>query len=139
MVQRWPAVPMAAKAMPRKREIEIGGGRDDGGVVAAELEDRAGEALGELRADLTAHGGGAGGGEDRHTGVLDEDLADLAAAEQHLAEALRHAAEALGGALDDGVGGERGEQGLLGGLPHHAVAADEARAPRSTTTRRRGS
>ena len=44
----------------------------------------------------------------------------------------RHAAEALGGALDDGLHAERGQQGLLGRLPHDAVAADEGerRVPR---------
>ena len=42
-------------------EIEVGGGGDDGGVVAAELQDGAGEACGELRGYGAAHGGRAGG------------------------------------------------------------------------------
>src|SRR5215813_5296035 len=38
-------------------EIEIGRGRDDGSVVAAELKDRTGEAGGETWADVAAHCG----------------------------------------------------------------------------------
>jgi len=48
---------MAAKAMGADCEIEIGRGRNNGGVVATELEDRAGETGGEPRADCAAHGG----------------------------------------------------------------------------------
>ncbi len=46
-------------------EVEVGGGADDGGVVAAEFEDGAGEAGGEARSYGTAHGGRAGGGDER--------------------------------------------------------------------------
>ena len=38
-------------------EIEIGRGRDNSGVIAAELQDRAGETGGETRADSAAHCG----------------------------------------------------------------------------------
>ena len=64
--------------------------------------------------------------------VLHEDLAELASADEHLAQALRHLAEALRGAIHDGLRGQRGEQGLLGGLPHHGIAAHqgERRVPR---------
>ena len=53
---------------------------------------RAAEPLGDRGADEAAHPGRAGGAEQRDAGVVDERLADLGAAEQHLGERLRCAA-----------------------------------------------
>ncbi len=73
-----------------------------------------------------AHGGRAGGGHDRHARVVDEDLADLAAADQHLRQALRaRRRSAPRRALDEGLRRQRRERGLLGRLPDHRIAADE--------------
>src|SRR5215204_6658374 len=77
-----------------QREVEVGRGADDRGVVAAELQDGAGKARREPRPDLAAHGGRAGRRDDRHAGVVDEDLADLAPADQHLGQSLGRVAEA---------------------------------------------
>ncbi|MCY1225701.1 hypothetical protein D9M72_379050 [compost metagenome] len=115
-----------------QREIEVGRGRDDGGVVPAQFEDRAGEARRQLRADLPAHRRGAGGREDRHAGIVDQHLADVARPQQQAEQAFGRVAEAFDGALRDGVHGQRGERRLLGRLPHHRIAAHqrERRVPR---------
>ena len=106
-------------------EIEIGRGRDDGGVVAAELKDRAGETGGEPRADGAAHGGRAGGRDDGDAGVVDERLADIAAADQDLGQAVGRIAEAAHRARDHRLRGQRRQRRLLGRLPDHRVAADQ--------------
>ena len=49
-------------------EVEVGGGGDDGGVVASEFEDGSGEAGGEAWGYGAAHGGGAGGGDEGDEG-----------------------------------------------------------------------
>ena len=106
-------------------EIEIGRRRDDGGVVAAELQDRAGETGGEARADGAAHGGRTGRRDDGDAGVVDQSLADVAAADQNLRQAVGRVAKPPHRALDDRLRGQRRERRLLGGLPDHRVAADE--------------
>ena len=47
----------------------------------------AGEAQGEPRADLPAHGRRAGGGDERHARIVDEDFAERAPADQNLRQA----------------------------------------------------
>ena len=74
---------MAAKAMARKARSRSADRRDDRGIVAAELEDRAAEAAGDALGDLAAHGGRAGRRDDRHAGIVDQPLADRAPADQH--------------------------------------------------------
>src|SRR5262245_24193757 len=98
-------------------ELEIRRRRHNGGVVAAELEDRPGKAGGELGTDRAAHGRRAGGRDHWDTMIFDEDLTELPPAEDELREAVRHVAKALGSALDDRLDSERRERGLLGGLP----------------------
>ncbi len=115
-------------------EVEVGGGADDGGVVAAELEQGAGEAGGEAGADGPAHAGGAGGGDEGHQGRVDEGLADGVVAEEEGGEVgqdLRGevvgvlGGKLLGGSEEEGLGREGGEGGLFGRLPDDGVAADE--------------
>src|SRR5499427_10948159 len=70
-------------------EIEIGRGRDDGSVVATELKDRTGEAGGETWADIAAHCGRTRSRYHRHSGVGDESLANITAADHDPEEAAR--------------------------------------------------
>src|SRR6185437_7580377 len=99
-------------------EVEIRRRSDDGGVVAAELEDGAAEAFGETGANGTAHGCRAGGGDERDEGRVDEELDECG-------EVGWRGAELLACAFKDSLRGERGERCLLGGLPDDGVAADE--------------
>ena len=57
-------------------EVEVGVGLDDDGVVAAEFEDAAAEALGAGLGDVPAHLGRAGEGDQRDARVVDHPLAD---------------------------------------------------------------
>jgi hypothetical protein len=114
-----------------QRHVEIGGRADDAGIVAAEFEDRAGETLGETRADIAAHAGRAGGRDERHLRMVDQRFADGAVADEIWLRPGRRVAEA-GGALEDRLAGERGERGLFRRLPDDGVAADQRqrRVPR---------
>ena len=83
--------PEAGAALPRRahrgkgdgaqREIEIGRGADDRGVVAAELEDCAREALRETRRDVPAHRRRAGGRDELHLRMIDQRLPHRRAAD----------------------------------------------------------
>ncbi len=111
-------------------EVEVGGGADDAGVVAAELEQGAGEAGGETGADEAAHAGGSGGGDEGDKRGVDEGFAGGVIADEEGAQVGGEIAgvlfgELFGGAEEEGVGGEGGERGLFGGLPNDGVAADE--------------
>src|SRR5215472_15514200 len=108
------------------REIEIGRGRDDSSVVAAELKDRTGEAGGETWADVATHCGRTRSRYHRYSGVGDESLANIAAADHHPGEAVGRVAKSPHRALDECLCGQRRERSLLGWLPHHRVAADES-------------
>ena len=108
------------------RHVEIGGRGDDHGVVAAELEDRAAVAGGDLGADDRAHAGRAGGGDDRHVAGLDQRLPDRRAADDDLGEAFgRIGAEALDRAVEDLHRRQRRKRRFLRRLPDHRIAADE--------------
>ena len=129
-MQRWPAVPIAEKATARRVRSRVGGRSDNRGVVAAELEDGAGKAGGELRTDSAAHRGRAGGGDQGNKGRGDEDLSNCSAADQEGREALwkRVAGfynELCGCAFEDCLGGEGSQGRLLRGLPDDGVAADQ--------------
>ena len=52
VVQRWPAVPDRGEHDAAHGQVEVGGRGDDGGVVAAELQQRAPEPGGDDRPDL---------------------------------------------------------------------------------------
>ncbi len=113
-------------------KAEVGRGRDDGGVVATQLQDGAGKARGQARADGAAHGRGAGGREHGHAGIIYQNLTDGTLADEQFEQAFGRIAEAGQGALGDGVGGQGREGRLFGRLPHHGVAADQGqgRVPR---------
>src|SRR5215467_10489255 len=62
----------------------------------------------------------------RYSGVGDENLANIAAADHDPGEAVGRVAKSPHRALDDRLCGQRRERSLLGWLPHHRVAADES-------------
>ncbi len=105
-------------------EVEVGGGRDDRGVVAAELEDQPAEATGDDRSDGTAHPRRSGRRHDGDIGVGGEGGTDVGTSLEHLVETTR-SAELGGGALEQGVACQRGQRRLVGRLPQHRVAGDE--------------
>lgn len=63
-------------------EVEIRGGRDDGRVVAAELQQAPSETGRDAGTDLAAHAGRAGGADERDARVVHELLADGAVPQQ---------------------------------------------------------
>ena len=63
-----------------ERHVEVGLVAHDDGVVAAQLEDEAAEALLHELADVPAAGDGAGVGDERHAGVGVDQVADVAPA-----------------------------------------------------------
>ncbi len=105
-------------------EVEVGARRDDRRVVAAELEDQAPEAAGDDGSDGAPHPRRPGRRDDGDVGVGGERGADVGSALQHLVEAARRA-DLGGGALQQGIAGERRQRRLVGGLPQHRVAGDE--------------
>jgi hypothetical protein len=110
---------------PAQGEVEVGRGGDDGGVVAAQFQDGAGEARGQHRRHGAAHAGGAGGGQDRDLGIGHQGGAHIALALEHLAEIGRGVAEPGGGLQEDRLYGLGGERGLFRGLPDDGIAADQ--------------
>ena len=125
VVQRWPAVPAAEKTMPRTVRSRSADGRDDRGVVAAELQQGPAEAVGDPRPDRAAHPGRPGGAEQRDAGVVDQRLADVGAADDDLAEAARARRARRWPGRAGRAGGQGGQRGVLRRLPDHGVAADE--------------
>ena len=117
--------------MPREREIEVGAGRHDRGVVPAELEDRPAEAGSHDRGDLAAHRRRPGGRQDRHALVRRERSAHLAATQHHLRD-VGGSVGVGGRPLEQGLTGERRERSLVARLPDHRVAAHDRqrRVPR---------
>ena len=79
----------------------------------------------DARCELLAHLRRAGGGDERDPRIVGELNRAIGAADDELGEPVRHAAEALGRALEQRHARERGERRPLGGLPDHGVAADE--------------
>ena len=63
VVQRWPGGAGRGEDDALQGEVEVGGRGDDGGVVAAELQQAAAEAGRDAGADLAAHARRAGGAE----------------------------------------------------------------------------
>ena len=119
-------------------QFQVGGRRHDHRVVAAKLQDGAGEALGQTGADFTAHAGAAGGADQGDAPVVDQTLADGAVADQDRRQAVGSVAEPGRRTVEQRLAGERRERGLLRRLPHHRIAADdgERRVPRPDRDRK---
>ena len=89
VVQRWPQVPTAEKAMARTAMSRSASGRHDHGVVAAQLQQAAAQTAGDRLGHGAAHPGGAGGGDQRHARIGGQGLAGLAPADQNLGQVRR--------------------------------------------------
>jgi hypothetical protein len=109
-----------------QREIKVGRRTDNGGIIAAQLEDGMGKAGGQARGNGTPHRRRAGGGDQRHARMLDEDASDVAPADDEARQPHRRRLpfrrEARQRALEQGVHGQRRERGPFGGLPDAGVA-----------------
>ena len=83
---------------PTRRQVEVCGRAHDGGVVPAELEQGAAEAIRDARSDCPTHAGRAGRAEQGDAGVVHECRPDVGSTDEHLAE--------VGGrvAVGDGLG-----------------------------------
>lgn len=99
-----------------QRHVEIGGRADDTGIVAAKLQNGAGEAFRQTRADIAAHAGGAGGRDERHLGIVHQCLTHGAVADQQLGQAFRRIAETGGGTLEDALNRQRRKRRLSEGF-----------------------
>ncbi len=91
-------------------EVEVGARRDDRGVVATELEQRAPEPGRDAWCELLAHLRRAGGRHEGHTRVVGELHGAVGATDHELGEAVGRAAEALGGPLEERHARNRGER-----------------------------
>ena len=109
-------------------QIEIGRGGDDGGIVAAQFQNGAGETGRQLRGNLPSHRGRAGGRDQCDAVVIDQSLADLAASHQHSGDSLRQTAEFGCRALDNRLRGQSREQCFFRRLPDHRIAADQCQS-----------
>ena len=105
-------------------EVEVGGGSDDRGIVATELEDQPAEAAGDDRSDGAAHPRRAGRRHDGDIRVGGEGGADVGTALQHLIETTR-STDLGGGPLEQGIARQCGQRRLVGWLPQHRVTGDE--------------
>ena len=111
------------KGNAAQRQVQIGRGGDDGGVVSTQLQNGAGKAGCEARAYSAAHGGGACGRQHGHAGVVHQHLANVALADDQFQQARGRVAAKTGQrTLGDGMRGQGGERGFFRRLPHHRVA-----------------
>ena len=109
-------------------QVEVGAGGDDDGVVAAQFEQGAAQAAADDFADVAAHPGGAGGGDERNARVVDQPLADGRAVADDEAEDGGVNVVGAADALGDLDGGDGRERRLAGGLPDGRIAADRGQS-----------
>ena len=124
VVQRWPAVPTAPKRMARMARSRSAVGATMMALLPPSSSRRAAQAAGDDLADVAAHPGRAGGGDERDARVVDEALADGRAVADDQAEDGRVNVVGAADALGDLDGGDGGERRLAGGLPDGGIAAD---------------
>ena len=118
--------------------VQVGVGRDDHRVVAAELEDAAAEARRHARADRAAHARRAGGRDQAIAGLSTNASACAVPPITICARPSRRAlAKARDGALQRPEGREPRQRRLLGGLEDDRVAAHQRdrRIPREHRAR----
>ena len=107
-------------------EVEVGARSHDGGVVAAELEQRASEPARRCAVRSPFPSAVEPVAETSGTRAIVGELhGTVGAADDELEEAVRDVAEALGCAREQRRARERGQRRPLGRLPDHRVAADE--------------
>ncbi len=105
--------------------VQVGRGADDDGVVAAQLQQHAAEALRHARPHLAAHAGRTRGRHQGHGVRIHQGFADVAAADQHFGQPGGRVAEALRGLGEERLAGQRGQGGFFRRLPDHGIAANQ--------------
>ena len=119
-------MPTAAKTIALQRQFEVGGRRDDHGVIAAQLQNRPAQALRHRQCHCPAHPHRAGGGDQRDVGAAREHLAGFAAADGDLQQRGRGIrAEPGERTRADAINGKRRQRRFLRRLPQHGIAAYE--------------
>ena len=124
VVQRWPAVPAAANTMPRTARSRSADGATIAALFPPSSSSSATEASGDARRDRPAHPGGAGRAQQGDAGIVDErpPRSPPRLTTDDSAAGAPDPARCLG---RQRLAGERGEQRLVGRLPHDGIAADE--------------
>ena len=137
-MQRWPAVPTAAKRMARTARSRSA----DGATIMAlfppsSSNERPRRAV-TRGPHLLAHGRAAGGADEPQAPIVDQPLADVAAADDDLAETVGRVAELLHRPGEEGLAREGRDRRLFRGLPHDGIATDdgEGEVPRPNGNRK---
>ena len=119
-------------------EVQVGGRRDDRGVVAAELQQGPPEAGGDPWCDRGAHALGSGGADERDEAAVDERPGAFGVGDDDGVQPLRRALLA-GRAVEQRGRGNGGERGHVPRASTPRCRRTPARWRRSRPTRRRGS
>ena len=126
--QAGAALPRRAGRAEQDRALgqrEVGGWRNDHGIVAAQLEQTPPEPRRDLWPKLAAHAGRSGRGDQRDARIVGQRRADLATALQQLQQTVGRVAEASEGADGDRHRRCSGQRGLFARLPDHRIAAHQ--------------
>ena len=119
-------------------QIEICRRGDNGGIVAAKLQNGAGKAGRKFGGDLSSHRSRAGGRYQRHAVIIDQCLADIPAADQHAGNPLGQATEFGCGSFDNRLRSQSCQQGFFRRLPDHGIATNQRQSgvPRPDSDRK---
>ena len=117
-------MPAAANVDAANNELDVGRRRDDGRVVAAELEDAAPETAGDDTCHLLTHRVEPVALTSGTPGWATRRRADIGSAEHDLAE-MRRRANCRGRLIEQRAGGDRRERSEVARLPDHRVAAHD--------------
>ncbi len=121
-MQRWPAVPTAAKATARSGEVEIRLRRDDHRIVAAQFQERPPEPTRDGLSHRAAHPATPRRRDQGQPRIGRDHLADLGSS--HAEGEDPRATVGLGNLMRDLLHGQGGQGGLGRGFPDRRVAAD---------------
>src|SRR5271170_1934289 len=108
-----------------RRQLKVSRGGDDGGVVAAELEQRTAKAGSDPLTHSAAHFGAAGGADERDGAVTGQLLADGAIADRKLRKAGRGRGRISEYLLEQPVQGERTQRRLVRWFPDNRIPAHQ--------------
>src|SRR3984893_17063879 len=117
--------PHRCKSDGTKGEVEIGRGRDNGGVVTPKLQDCARKAGGKAWAYGASHSRRTGCGDDSHSAVVDEGLTNILAADENHRQVRGCISKPVHRTPYDGLRCERSQRSLFRRLPDHRIAADQ--------------
>ena len=107
-------------------QIQIGTGRQNHGVVAAQFQNTFAKALGHFGRHDFAHASAAGGADQWHTRIAHQLVANGRIAHQYLRQMRRCVGtELLHRLLKQRLAGQCGERGFFRRLPNHRIAAHQ--------------